>query len=140
MGGEDWDMNGATFAFTANPGSATVIAMNPPPRPPPARDLHIHLGGWKLADPQRHGWPVHATIADMGSGAIRTLTFGNVSFTLTADSNGFTGAQIATALTQPQNNTIVVNASAPGPTNNIVATGTGAAAKLPRSGPMPPTR
>jgi flagellin-like hook-associated protein FlgL len=129
MGGEDWDMNGATFAFTANPGSATVIAMTAAPAAAAGIYTFTSAGGNSLTL-NGTGGPYTQTIANMGSGAVRMLTFGNVSFTLTADSNGFTGVQIATALTQPQDDTIIVNASAPGPTNNIVVTGTGAAANF----------
>jgi flagellin len=72
-------------------------------------------------------------VATIGVGSIaangtETLTFGNIGFTLTAGANGMTAAAIVASLTQPANDTIVVNStgSAGVPRTLTTAASTGA--------------
>ena len=47
----------------------------------------------------------------MGAGGVQTLTFGNISFTLTAGGNGMLATAVVASLLQPTNDTIVVTSS-----------------------------
>ena len=120
--------HGCTFTFVAGPGTATASAMTVAQAAGAGTYSFTSSGpgSLTLTGP---GGPQTAAIVDMGANATQTLTFGNISFTLTADANGMSAAAIVSNLLQPANDTIVVTTSGggAGPAGTVI-TGAGSGA------------
>jgi flagellin len=120
---------GCTFTFVAGPGTATVSGLTVAPAAAAGTYTFTSGGAGSLTLNGTGGpWTVNG-ITDMAPNEVRTLTFGNISFTLTADGNGMSAASIVNNLLQPANDTIVIanTGGGSGPAGTIT-TGTGAGA------------
>ena len=104
------DFNGASVTFPAGQGSATVTGMTSAPATGGGVYTFTSAGGNSLRLTGPDGAST-ATVNNMGANAVQTLTFGNISLTLTAGANGMSAAAIAADLIQPINDTIVVNST-----------------------------
>jgi flagellin len=107
---EATDFDGSQVTFAPGFGTATVSAMTSAPATGGGTYTFTTGGGNSLTLTGPDG------VATSGVGSIaangtETLTFGNIGFTLTAGANGMTAAAIVASLTQPANDTIVVNSS-----------------------------
>ncbi len=69
--------------------------------------------------------PVTTAVYDMYPGDTQTLTFGNVSFTLTDSGTGYSPSSIIASLTSPADDTIVVASSGGGGGAATIVTGAG---------------
>ena len=104
------DFNGASVTFPAGQGSATVTGMTSAPATGGGVYTFTSAGGNSLRLTGPDGVST-ATVNNMGANYVQTLTFGNISLTLTAGANGMSAAAIAADLIQPINDTIVVNST-----------------------------
>jgi len=120
------DVDGAAFTFG---GSAAVsgLSVDPSATAGPYTFSSTAAGSLTLTGPDG---PQTATVSDMAGGATQTLTFGNVSFTLTAGATGIAASSVIASLLDPAENTIDVTSSGGGgggsATITTTATGTGA--------------
>ena len=119
----DFNSGPATFTFVAGPGTATVSGLTAAPAAGAGTYAFTSSGpgSLTLTGP---GGAVTQTVNNMAANGTQTLTFGNLSFTLTADANGMSAASIVSNLLQPANDSIVVT-STPGATNTITTGGAG---------------
>ena len=112
---EATDFTGSQITFVAGPGTATVSGMTVDPATPAGTYAFTSSGAGSLT---LNGTTVAVT--NMGANEVRALTFGNISFTLTADANGMSAASIVSNLLQPANDTVVVtDAGSPGAPGTI---------------------
>jgi flagellin len=107
---EATDFNGSSVTFAAGAGTAIVTAMTSAPATGGGTYAFTSGGGNSLTLTGPDGAST-ATVSNMGANGVQTLTFGNISFTLTAGANGMSAAAIVSNLLQPINDTIVVTSS-----------------------------
>ena len=103
---EATDFTGSRVTFVAGPGTATVSAVTAAPAEAAGTYAFTSSGVGSLT---LDGNTV--AVSDMGANEVRTMTFGNISFTLTADASGISAASIVNNLLQPANDTIVVTST-----------------------------
>jgi len=126
---EGIDFTGSSVAFVAGSGTARATGLTAAPAASAGTYNFTSSGAGSLTLNGTGGpWTVSG-ITDMGADEVRQFTFGNISFTLTADGNGMSAAAIVSNLQQPANDTIVVTSSGGSAgTANTITTGAGAGA------------
>ena len=107
---EATDFNGSSVTFTGAEGNATVTAMTSAPATGGGTYTFTSGGANSLTLTGPDGAST-AAVSNMGAGGVQTLTFGNISFTLTAGGNGMLATAVVASLLQPTNDTIVVTSS-----------------------------
>ena len=107
---EATDFNGSSVTFTGTEGTAAVTAMTSAPATGGGTYTFTSGGANSLTLTGPDGAST-ATVSNMGANGVQTLTFGNISFTLTAGANGMLATAIVASLLQPVNDTIVVTSS-----------------------------
>ncbi len=122
MSVESADMSGASFDFVAGAGSATVSGLTAAPSATAGTYSFTSSGAGSLTL-TGPGGPITVAVGDMGANGSQTLTFGDISFTLTADANGYSAESIVSNLLQPANDTIVVTSSGGGAAGTITTGG-----------------
>jgi flagellin len=126
---EATDFNGSRVTFAAGLGTATVTAMTSAPATGGGTYNFTSGGANSLTLTGPDGVST-ATVNNMGANGVQTLTFGNISFTLTAGANGMTAAAVVASLQQPANDTIVVNSTGSAGVTRTLTTAAGSAANF----------
>ncbi|HEX7490254.1 MAG TPA: flagellin [Candidatus Limnocylindrales bacterium] len=107
----DFSSGGCHFNFVAGPGTAAVSGLTVDPSAAAGSYNFTSSGAGSLTLNGPGGPSTVNGITDMGANEVRTLTFGNISFTLTADGNGMSASSLVSNLLQPANDTIVVTST-----------------------------
>ncbi|HEX7490685.1 MAG TPA: flagellin [Candidatus Limnocylindrales bacterium] len=107
---EATDFDGSQVTFAPGLGTATVSAMTSAPATGGGTYRFTSGGGNSLTLTGPDGVATIG-VSNIAANGTETLTFGNIGFTLTAGANGMTAAAIVACLTQPANDTIVVNST-----------------------------
>jgi flagellin len=111
LAAEGIDFTGSSATFVAGSGTAAASGLTATPAASAGTYNFTSSGAGSLTLNGAGGpWTVSG-ISDMAANEVRTFTFGNISFTLTADGNGLSAASIVSNLLQPANDTIVVTST-----------------------------